>query len=94
MIETPTAAERAHEIALETDFLSIGTNDLVQYTLGLDREQPVASGHPRPDARGSGWVAQVVDAAHAAGKDRGGLRRSRRRGGGRGRCWSVSAWTN
>jgi phosphoenolpyruvate-protein kinase (PTS system EI component) len=43
MIETPDAARHAAEIALEADFLSIGTNDLVQYTLALDRELPVAS---------------------------------------------------
>jgi phosphoenolpyruvate-protein kinase (PTS system EI component) len=43
MIETPEGARRADEIAREADFLSIGTNDLVQYTLGLDRELPLAS---------------------------------------------------
>jgi phosphoenolpyruvate-protein kinase (PTS system EI component) len=43
MIETPDAARHALDIALEADFLSIGTNDLVQYTLGLDRELPLAS---------------------------------------------------
>jgi phosphoenolpyruvate-protein kinase (PTS system EI component) len=43
MIETPTGADRAVEIAAECDFLSIGTNDLVQYTLGLDRRDAAAS---------------------------------------------------
>jgi phosphoenolpyruvate-protein kinase (PTS system EI component) len=43
MIETPDAARHALDITLEADFLSIGTNDLVQYTLGLDRELPLAS---------------------------------------------------
>ena len=37
MIELPSAALNAAAIAAETDFLSIGTNDLVQYTLGADR---------------------------------------------------------
>jgi phosphoenolpyruvate-protein phosphotransferase len=39
MIETPEAAESASEIAKHCDFLSIGTNDLTQLVLGLDREQ-------------------------------------------------------
>jgi phosphoenolpyruvate-protein kinase (PTS system EI component) len=67
MIETPAAARRAHDIALETDFLSIGTNDLVQYTLGLDRTQPVATAHSAADPRVLRLVAATVRAATAAG---------------------------
>jgi phosphoenolpyruvate-protein kinase (PTS system EI component) len=68
MIETPTAAARAAEIAAEADFLSIGTNDLVQYTLGLDREHPVASAATAAEPIVLRLIAQVVDAAHAVGK--------------------------
>jgi phosphoenolpyruvate-protein kinase (PTS system EI component) len=68
MIETPEAAGRAAEIAEAADFLSIGTNDLVQYTLGLDRERPVASAATAADPIILGLIAQVVDAAHAVRK--------------------------
>jgi phosphoenolpyruvate-protein phosphotransferase len=65
MIETPAAAARAKEIAADADFLSIGTNDLVQYTLGLDRELPVASAQAAADPRVLRLVAAVVEAAQA-----------------------------
>jgi len=67
MLETPLAVRRAHEIALEADFLSIGTNDLVQYTLGLDRTQPLATVRSAGDPRVLRLVAAAVEAAHAAG---------------------------
>jgi phosphoenolpyruvate-protein kinase (PTS system EI component) len=67
MIETPTAARRVKEIALEADFLSIGTNDLVASTLSLHRELPLASAATAAEPAVLAHVASVVDAAHEVG---------------------------
>jgi phosphoenolpyruvate-protein phosphotransferase len=69
MIEVPSAALLAPVLAQEVDFFSIGTNDLTQYTLAIDR------GHPTLSAQADGLhpaVLQLIDitvrAAHAHGK--------------------------
>lgn len=48
MIEVPSAAIISDLLARECDFLSIGTNDLVQYSLAVDRGNPALSGHYTP----------------------------------------------
>lgn len=69
MIEVPAAVELAADIAKEVDFLSIGTNDLMQYTLVVDREDsrmaPLSDPYHPAILR---MIARVVAAARAAGK--------------------------
>jgi phosphotransferase system, enzyme I, PtsP len=69
MIEVPAAVELAADIAREVDFLSIGTNDLMQYALVVDREDSrmakVADPYHPAILR---MTARVVAAARAAGK--------------------------
>ena len=65
MIETPDAARKALEIAKEVDFLSIGTNDLTQMVLGLDRERSKSA--PVTDVR----VLSLIDLTMRAGREAG-----------------------
>ena len=69
MIEVPSAAITADLIAPEVDFLSLGTNDLTQYTLAADRANEAVSDIFRPHHPAIlRLVARVQDAARAAGK--------------------------
>jgi phosphoenolpyruvate-protein kinase (PTS system EI component) len=64
MVELPEAAEAAHEIAAECDFLSVGTNDLTHATLGTDR---FAHGEtPTHDPRVLRHIAAAASAASEA----------------------------
>jgi len=65
MIETPEAAQRATEIARVSDFLSLGTNDLTQLVLGLDREKSKSA--PVTDIRVLRLIDATMRAGHAAG---------------------------
>ncbi len=69
MIEIPSAAMVADRLAEECDFLSIGTNDLVQYTLAVDRGSSYVSRLYRPhDPSVLALIARSVEGAASAGK--------------------------
>lgn len=68
MIETPAAAVISDILAAEVDFFSIGTNDLTQYTLAVDRQNPVLERHYDPYHPAlKRLVKTVIDNAHSAG---------------------------
>jgi phosphoenolpyruvate-protein phosphotransferase len=69
MIEVPAAVELASDLAAEADFLSIGTNDLMQYALVVDREDarmaPLSDPYHPAVLR---MISRVAAAGRAAGK--------------------------
>lgn len=68
MIEVPLAAINADQLAQETDFFSIGTNDLIQYCFAADRGNDAVSYLYQPlNPALLKLIKQVIDAAHAHG---------------------------
>ena len=68
MIETPAAVMMSAELAKEVDFFSIGTNDLTQYTLAIDRQNPKLDAFYDPHHPAVlRMIQMVVENAHKAG---------------------------
>jgi phosphocarrier protein FPr len=66
MVEVPAVAVMAQTFAAEADFFSIGTNDLTQYTLAMDRGHPKLA--PKVDALNPAvlrLIAQTIEGAHS-----------------------------
>ncbi|MDU5471846.1 phosphoenolpyruvate-protein phosphotransferase PtsI [Pantoea sp.] len=69
MVETPASAVIARHLAKEVNFFSIGTNDLTQYTLAVDRGNDLISHLYNPMTPSVlNLIKQVIDASHAEGK--------------------------
>ncbi len=69
MIETPAAVLLSGELAREADFISLGTNDLTQYTLAMDRTNRRLSGYYNPQHPAIMKMIRIVaNNAHLEGK--------------------------
>jgi phosphotransferase system enzyme I (PtsI) len=69
MIEVPSAVLMGDELAREADFLSVGSNDLIQYLLAIDRDNEALIEHYQPlHPAVLRALRQIVEAAHRHGK--------------------------
>jgi len=69
MIETPAAVMVSRELAKEVDFFSVGTNDLTQYTLAIDRQNPKLDQFYDPHHPAVlSMIQMATDSIHAEGK--------------------------
>lgn len=69
MIETPAAVMVSHELAKEVDFFSVGTNDLTQYTLAIDRQnQKLESFYDAHHPAVLSMIRMAAENAHREGK--------------------------
>ena len=69
MIETPAAVMMSEELAQEVDFFSVGTNDLTQYTLAIDRQNEQLDDFYTPHHEAVlRMIRMVVENAHKCGK--------------------------
>jgi phosphotransferase system enzyme I (PtsI) len=70
MVEVPSLAILAHKLMKEIDFVSIGTNDLIQFTLAVDRDNDLVSDLYQPVHPSVLWlIRNVVEAGKTHGKN-------------------------
>ena len=69
MVEVPSAAIDTSELLREADFISVGTNDLLQYLMGADRDNPEVLPYYDPNSSAFRWLLRhIVSEANKAGR--------------------------